>query len=370
MQVQLPNPTTKVILVSQFPLPFEGVGSWTSLYQLYFESHKSLIDTLVCPKPKHTFKNVGYRFIPESIEAKVRKRLFKNPYLSYVESVLKEIEPGRNHLIQLVDNFGLLLPLHRALNKAGCRNRCQLQFFYHGFSPFFGNFQSRPYFEAIDQMVFLTQAAYEAHKNYYSIMPFSARVLHNGVDTNKFYPLIPQKRQKKLEEMGVKNKKIFIWCAQDRPKKGLDFLLRIWLRFHRAYPETLLWVVGTTREQPKAGVQFFGKQPHSKVAEYFQLAQVFLFTSLCQEGFGLTLAEALHCGCYPVASAWGGIPEVIETASVGSLVKHPHFEEEWYKAMEDALSKIGYAFERSLFTQDSWIEGYNHITRQAAESFG
>lgn len=355
--------------MSQFPLPFSGIGSWPSLYKSYFENNKCLIDCVVCPQPNSVFKDVNYRFVPENFTAKVRKRLSKNPYLLFVEAILKEIEPEKNHLIQLVDNFGLVLPLHRALTKAGYRNQCSLQFFYHGFSPFFGNFQSRPYFEAIDEMIFLTQTAYEVHKRYYSIMPFSAAVLHNGVDTQKFFPLNSQERDKKRADKGLNDQKVFIWCAQDRPKKGLDFLLKIWAPFHRAHPETLLWVVGANREKTQTGVHFLGRQPHHKVAEFFQMADIFLFTSLCQEGFGLTLAEAMHCGCYPVASAWGGIPEVVKTAGVGSLVANPHFQEEWLLAMEKALHISDFHFNRELFTQKTWASGYNRIICDKMESF-
>lgn len=366
----LPQSThTKIILVSQFPLPYIGIGSWPSLYKSYFESNHCMIDCVICPQPQTVFKAINYRFVSENFTAKVRKRLSKNPYLLYIEAIMREIEPGKNHLIQLVDNFGLVLPLHHALSKAGYRNQCSLQFFYHGFSPFFGNFQSRPNFEAIDEMIFLTRAAYEAHKNYYSIMPFSAAVLHNGIDTQRFFPLTPEERKKKQTEKGLINQKIYIWCAQDRPKKGLDFLLKIWKRFHQKHPETLLWVVGANREKSHAGVQFLGKQPHHKVAQFFQLADIFLFTSLCQEGFGLTLAEALHCGCYPVASAWGGIPEVIETAGVGRLIENPHFQDEWLEAMEMALQIDEFQFDRTLFTEKSWIAGYNRIIGNAIESF-
>ncbi len=58
------------------------------------------------------------------------------------------------------------------------------------------------FFEAIDEMVLLTNDSYLAHKNYYTILPTRFSVLHNGIDTSKFYALLPQEKESVKESKG------------------------------------------------------------------------------------------------------------------------------------------------------------------------
>jgi len=64
---------------------------------------------------------------------------------------------------------------------------------------------------------------------------------------------------------------------------------------------------------------------------------VFLMPSL-NEGLPLALLEAMACGCCPVASAVGGVPEVLESPQLGWLV--PAADDPAFAAsMVDAVSR-------------------------------
>ena len=64
-------------------------------------------------------------------------------------------------------------------------------------------------------------------------------------------------------------------------------------------------------------VQFIGEGGH--VAQYLHAMDVFAFPSIA-EGFGLALAEAMACGVPVVASAVGGVPELVSDGVSGLLV--------------------------------------------------
>lgn len=357
---------SKVILVSQVPLPFSEIGSWTTLYKNYLRgSHQ--IDYIVCESPSQPLENVQYGIVSNSLRIKIKKKLKKNKFLGYLDALEQLIDPNEKYIIQIVDNFGIVKPLLALLETKKWRSNCYLQFFYHGFPPFFENFDGRWFFKAIDEMVLLTNDSYQAHKNYYTILPTRFSVLHNGIDTSKFYPLSPIEKQKMKESKGVLGEKVFVWCSQDRPKKGLHLLLDAWKRVYDKKQNMVLWVIGCEPKSPIEGVHYLGRIANDELASYFQASDCYLFPTLCHEGFSLSLIEALHCGNYCIASSIGGVPEVLQYGKLGQLIEKPHFVSEWEKAIidfiENPVQKIVVSPE--LYSSNKWSLGMNSIIENA-----
>lgn len=356
----------KVILISQVPLPFSEIGSWTTLYKNYL-SGEHQIDYIVCESPGQPFENVQYSIVANSLRIKIKKSWKKNKYLGYIEALEKLMNPSEKYIIQIIDNFGIIKPILAFLEKTKLRSNCYLQFFYHGFPPFFENFEGRWFFEAIDEMVLLTNDSYLAHKSYYTILPSRFSVLHNGIDTTKFYPLSSQEKLSAKESKGVSGKKVFVWCSQDRPKKGLHMLLDAWERVYENKHNMVLWVIGCEPKRPIEGVHYLGRIANDELALYFQASDCYLFPTLCHEGFGMSLIEALHCGNHCVASSIGGVPEVLQYGVLGKLIEKPHFVGEWQKAivdfMENPVKKV--AVPSELYSSESWSLGMNRIVENA-----
>ncbi|WET01232.1 glycosyltransferase family 4 protein [Flavobacterium sp. YJ01] len=361
----------KVILISQVPLPHNKIGSWTTLYKNYLENNH-LIDYVVCEQPENKFERVEYRFVTNSFLEKIQKRLRKKTYLTYLKTIEKLLETQERYIIQIVDNFGIVKPLVDFLEKKGKRKHCYLQFFYHGFPPFYENFRSRWFFENIDEMVLLTNDSYKAHKEYYTVLPTRFSVLHNGIDTAKFYPVSPIEKEVLKKERNFLNKKIFLWCSQDRPKKGLHILLDVWKRIYEKRQDIILLVIGCEPREPINGVEYLGLIPNDQLPEYYQMADCYLFPTLCHEGFGLSLIEALHCGCYCIASANGGVPEVLQYGKLGRLIERPNFQEEWENAILEFLEQkemSSYTIPNDLYSMQNWYAGMNKIINNAKKSF-
>ena len=47
------------------------------------------------------------------------------------------------------------------------------------------------------------------------------------------------------EKLNVTGKTVFIWCSQDRPKKGLNLILDAWREVYATNQEIVLLVVGS-----------------------------------------------------------------------------------------------------------------------------
>jgi len=330
----------KTILISQFALPFDGIGSWTTMYNYYLEETDHKIDIILCPKPSKKYKDVTYYLTGVSLAQKVSKRINRDRYFEILKHLDNIINDDDKYIIQLIDNHGIVETLDEFLTKKGVKHNCFLQFFYHGFSPFYGNFASRSFFQSIDEHVNLTMDSYRDFKTYYSTLPCRFSVQHNGVDRKQFKPLSTQEKTEQKIKMNVANKTVFLWCSQDRPKKGLDFILDVWKRVFYENKQIELWVVGAERNIEIEGVRFFGRIPNKDIALYFQTSDIYLYPSLWKEGFGLTLIEALACGNLCIASENGGIPEVLNYGEYGVLISRPNFIEDWAQAILQALNTV------------------------------
>ncbi|CAM3670452.1 glycosyltransferase family 4 protein [Flavobacterium chungbukense] len=358
----------QVILISQVPLPYSQIGSWTTLYHNYLaDNHK--IDYIVCEKPENYFPKIKYGIVENTSFLKIQKKFLKNNYLGYFKALKKIIESDDQFIIQIIDNFGIVKPLIGFLEKIEKRNNCYLQFFYHGFPPFYENFHGRWFFESIDEMVLLTHDSYKVHKQQYTILPTKFSVLHNGIDTSKFYKIAAGEKENLKKQLKITNKKVFIWCSQDRPKKGLDLILNVWKRIKEK--DAVLLVIGSNREIEIEGVSFLGRIPNNELPKYYQIADCYLFPTLCHEGFGLSLVEALHCGCYCIASANGGVPEVLQYGKLGKLIENPNFIEEWENAIVDFLASNenpSISFLEDLYSSKNWNLGMNKIIENAKKN--
>ncbi|RAR69295.1 glycosyltransferase family 4 protein [Flavobacterium aciduliphilum] len=356
----------KVILISTFPLPYSKIGSWTTLYKNYIEQEHQ-IDYIVCEQPEALFPNCEYTIVENSLATKIASKILKNIRLKYLKALDKVLPREGKYIIQIVDNFGIIKPLIHFLNSKGIRKNGYIQFFYHGHTPFYTDFASRFFYESIDEMVLLTKDSYQLHKNFYNQLPCRFSILHNGIDTSKFYALDKNLKNHLRIQKGISDKIIFVWCAQDRPKKGLHIILEAWKRVFKKRAAIELWVIGTEKKASQEGITFFGKIPNNELPEFLQVSDCYLFPTLCQEGFGMSLIEALHCGNYCIASAMGGVPEVLQYGAFGQLIEEPHVVSSWENAI---LEYIDHPikqnnFDTNLYTSKSWNEGMNEIITNA-----
>lgn len=154
------------------------------------------------------------------------------------------------------------------------------------------------------------------------------RVLYNGVPVARFCSEV-----RKLKKM-VK----LIYVGRLTQEKGVQTIIRAVKTVSKKFDVTLD-IVGdgeyrtqleqlTEQLELTEVVHFCGASRN--VAEHLADADIFIHTPECEEGFGITVVEAMAAGCLCVCAAKGGIPEIIHHGVDGVLVP---------EASEEALAQ-------------------------------
>jgi L-malate glycosyltransferase len=150
-------------------------------------------------------------------------------------------------------------------------------------------------------------------------------VIPNFVDTALYdrsrYPC-------RKEALGAAGEKLVMHISNFRPVKRVRDVVRIFAEIQREVPSRLVFV-GDGPERPAAvqeaeqlgvadRVVFLGKQ--DSVAELLACADLFLLPS-DSESFGLSALEAMSSGVPVIATAVGGLLEVVEHGVTGHLAQ-------------------------------------------------
>ena len=162
----------------------------------------------------------------------------------------------------------------------------------------------------------------ETEENF-DVDPGRIEVIPNFVDTHRYRPGLEPCHRATLAPGG---EKILMHVSNFRAVKRVEDVVTAFARVAKALPARLV-MVGDGPERPRAlqraeelgvaeQVLFLGK--HTSVAELLSCADLFLLPSE-SESFGLAALEAMACGVPVVASAVGGLPEVV-TPEAGALL--------------------------------------------------
>ena len=144
---------------------------------------------------------------------------------------------------------------------------------------------------------------------------------YNGVETSIFNPGTNDLRSAPRREIVIG-----AVCAR-RPEKRIDTVIAAFAALDRsAYPAKLLIVgSGPMLESLRALARDLGlgsdvrfEPTSSRVADWMRQIDIFVLSSE-SESFPNALLEAMACGCCPIASAVGGVPELITDGQNGLL---------------------------------------------------
>jgi glycosyltransferase involved in cell wall biosynthesis len=148
-------------------------------------------------------------------------------------------------------------------------------------------------------------------------------VIRNGVDLDRF---APRDRAATREALGLSpDAPLLLSVGNLFELKGHALLIDAVHALRDDWPALQLFIAGEGAERPRLEAQIarlgvgervrlLGSLPNSQLGAWYNAADLFLLPS-SREGLPNALLEALACGTPALATAVGGIPEVLEGAS-------------------------------------------------------
>ena len=153
--------------------------------------------------------------------------------------------------------------------------------------------------------------------------PAHVTVLRNGVDLEEFRPL---SREPVRAELGLRGTTL-LSVGYLFENKGHHLVIEAM----RSLPDAELLVVGEGRDRPrlqslierwglKERVRLVGSVPHRELPRFYNAADALVLAS-SREGSPNVVLEAMACGTPVIATAVGGIPDLVTSSTCGVLIE-------------------------------------------------
>jgi len=149
--------------------------------------------------------------------------------------------------------------------------------------------------------------------NYYEISPKKIKVIHNGINVEKFVPIDKQVARRKL--LLPERNTYALWVGSNPYRKGLSTAVKA---VEKSSCSKLL-VVGTTGKNLGKTI-FLGKLSEQDLIAAYSAADVLIFPTI-YEGFPMVALEALACGLPTIVSEESNLGEIITEGVHGFVVK-------------------------------------------------
>lgn len=219
----------------------------------------------------------------------------------------------------------------------------------------------RTAYQNADGVVAVSRAMKEDVQSLYGVDPDRVRVIHNGIDPDEYRP---RRDPDRLRALGVDpDQPIVLFVGRITRQKGILHLVRA-LRHLRPGVQAVLCagapdtpeigeemraLVEGARADSGAKIVWLAEMlPREDTILLYSHADVFVCPSV-YEPFGIINLEAMACETPVVASAVGGIPEIVVPGETGLLVPlepegggsvEPRDPEAFSRALADAVNEL------------------------------
>jgi len=196
-------------------------------------------------------------------------------------------------------------------------------------------------------------------------------VIPNGVDALKFHPWC---RTAARERLGVPSGPVLLSAGNLTRNKGFDILIRAMQELRRSFPGISLVILGEgpARGELEALIQRLelqgvamlrGAQDQATLPLWYSAADLFCLAS-AQEGCPNVILESISCGTPVVASRAGGIPEIVDSGSVGILAERT--TPDFIRAISLGLGRV---WDRASIAGTASARGWDRVSEALVRTF-
>jgi L-malate glycosyltransferase len=240
--------------------------------------------------------------------------------------------------------------------------------------------------QSYQRLIVLTRYLEQQTRQCYGTRLPPTEVIPFGVDVSCFYRV---DAARKRQELGLAaHEKVIVFIGRFVGWKRVELVIELTRRLQQAGLPTRAIIIGGGRwgnpatearyhrlaRSSGSAVIFTGPQPQEALREYLSLADVLVLPSL-SETFGNVLLEAGACQVPCVASAVGGVPEVIAHGETGYLFPPDDTEaffayvEELLRDEQKARTMGQRAYERvtALFDWEQIVNRYERLFQEVID---
>jgi glycosyltransferase involved in cell wall biosynthesis len=155
-------------------------------------------------------------------------------------------------------------------------------------------------------------------------------ICYNGVDDRDFHPPADRAASRQILPPAFREATFVIGTvAALRPEKDLGMLIEAFARVQKFHPGARLLIVGdgmmkapwsALAAQLGVADKCHFEPARPAIGDWMRAIDIYVLCST-SESFSNSLLEAMACGCCPVATRVGGIPEMVEDQKSGLLIE-------------------------------------------------
>jgi glycosyltransferase involved in cell wall biosynthesis len=190
--------------------------------------------------------------------------------------------------------------------------------------------------QRVRQVLTVSEYSRQQISRVFDLSPEKVLAIPGGVDLQHFRPATEAEMERIHQRYSLAGDYV-LFVGTLEPRKNLSTLLDAWQLVWPEFPHLELVIAGSPAPNfapaslvPNSpGVRFLGYVPDGDLPALYSGARAYLLPSL-QEGFGLTVLEAMACGTPVIASSAGALPE---TAGVAGMLVDPLEMSSWAEAL-------------------------------------
>lgn len=173
-------------------------------------------------------------------------------------------------------------------------------------------------FKLSDLIIFVSEASKKSYEDRFNLKNNKKVVVYNGIG-KEFY----------VKSDNVEKENVFTYVGRLEPEKGVLLLLEAYNMFYKKNKKFKLRYIGDGSARSELenlvkkynlsdNVELLGKR--LDVIKWLDISKMFVYPSICDESFGISVVEAMARGSIPITFKKGGLPEIIKSGYNGFIV--------------------------------------------------
>lgn len=174
-------------------------------------------------------------------------------------------------------------------------------------------------FKLSDLIIFVSEASKKSYEDRFKLKNNKKAVVYNGIG-EEFY----------VKSNNKEKENVFTYIGRLEPEKGVLLLLEAYNMFYKKNKNFKLRYIGdgsayielenlVKKYHLEDKVEILGKR--LDVIKWLDVSKIFVYPSICDESFGISVVEAMARGNIPVTFKKGGLPEIIKNGYNGFIVE-------------------------------------------------